>query len=149
MHHPVRRSRLVVAGVAVLLAASVGSSNLAAAKTRVLTYMVKQDFSDCSNANVDPNTPPAQAGGEAMVTLRATGQTEVNIRLTRVAPNTTYHLFLKCHYLLGDIKTDETGHGNNTFFFPTSDSGSVFAFDMYPDGAPSGNKFQSTQVSFQ
>ena len=149
MHHPVRRSRLVVAGVAVLLAASVGSSNLAAAKTRVLTYMVKQDWSDCSNANVDPNTAPAQAGGEAMVTLRATGKTEVNVRLVRVAPNTKYHLFLKCHYALGDIKTGGAGRGNNTFFFPSGAAGTVFAFDMYPDGAPLGNKYQSVQVNFQ
>jgi hypothetical protein len=148
MHHPVRRPGLVAAGVAVLLAASVCSSSVEAAKRRVLTYMVKQDWSDCSNANVDPNTPPAQAGGEAMVTPRDGGKTEVNIRLTRVAPNTKYHLFLKCHYLLGDIQTDATGRGNNTFFFNTADGGAIFAFDMYPDGAPLGNKYQSIQVNF-
>lgn len=149
MHHPVRRPRLVVAGVVVLLAASVGSWNpAAAAKRRVLTYLVKQDWSDCSNANVAPNPAPTQVGGEAMVTLREAGKTEVNVRLTRAAPNTKYHLFLKCHYLLGDIQTDATGHGNNTFFFTTSDSGPVFAFDMYPEGAPIGNKYQSIQVNF-
>ena len=30
----------------------------------------------------------------------------------------------------------------------TSDSGPVFAFDMYPEGAPLGNKYQSIQVNF-
>jgi hypothetical protein len=120
----------------------------AAAKVRVLTLMVKQDYSDCTNANVPPEPSPSLVGGEAMVTLRDSGQTEVNVRLTNVAPNTTYHLFLKCHYLLGDIQTGANGRGNNTFFFPTKDSGAVFAFDMYPKGAPLGNKYQSIEVNF-
>ena len=138
----------VVATFAVASPGLVPRAVVAAPKTRALTYFVRQDFSNCLNSDVKAE-PPAVLGGEAMVTLRDGGKTEVDVRLVKAAPNTTYHVFLKCHYLLGDIKTDETGHGNNTFFFPTSDSGSVFAFDMYPDGAPSGNKFQSTQVSFQ
>jgi hypothetical protein len=92
---------------------------------------------------------PASVGGEAMVTRRDGGMTEVNVRLTKVAPNTIYHLFLKCVTLLGDIKTDAQGRGNNTFLFQTSTMGDVFAFDMYPDGAPLGNKYQSTQINFQ
>jgi hypothetical protein len=66
-----------------------------------------------------------------------------------VTPNTTYHFFLKCVRLLGDITTDPEGIGLATFTFQTSDVGSTFAFDMYPEGAPSGNKFQSMTVHFQ
>jgi hypothetical protein len=128
-------------------AALVPSPAVAAPKARTITLLVRQDFSDCDNGNVSA-APPAVVGGEAMVTLRPTGQTQVNVRLTRVAPNTTYHLFLKCHYALGDIKTDRAGRGNNTFFFQSGAAGPVFAFDMYPDGAPLGNKYQSTQVNF-
>ena len=69
--------------------------------------------------------------------------------LVKAAPNTNYNFFLKCHFLLGVIKTDATGHGNNTFTFPTNVTGPVYAFDMYPDGAPLGNKYQSVQINFQ
>jgi hypothetical protein len=134
---------LLAAGTAMFLTAGP-----AASKTRTLALLVKQDFSDCLNGNVVA-AGPASVGGEALVTLRTDGETTVNVRLTKVAPNTTYHLFLKCHYLLGDIKTDATGRGNNTFAFQTSTAGPVYAFDMYPDGAPLGNKYQSVQVSFQ
>jgi len=48
-----------------------------------------------------------------------------------------------------DIKTDAKGRGNNTFTFQTSTIGPVYAFDMYPDGAPLGNKYQSIQINFQ
>ena len=65
-----------------------------------------------------------------------------------VAPSTTYHLYLKCVRALGDIKTDEEGYGSATFAFQTASVGHVYAFDMYPDGAPSGNKYQSLTVSF-
>jgi hypothetical protein len=145
MPYPIRRS---IAGLAVL-AAAIAISSVADAKTRVLALMVKQDFSDCSNSTVPPVPPPASVGGEAQVTLRTDGTTTVNVRLTRVAPNTTYHMFLKCVTGLGDIKTDARGRGNNTFTFQTSTMGPVYAFDMYPDGAPLGNKYQSTQINFQ
>jgi hypothetical protein len=58
-------------------------------------------------------------------------------------------VFLKCVRQLGDIKTQDEGTGSATFEFPTSSVGNVFAFDMYPEGAPAGNKFQSVQVHFQ
>ena len=51
--------------------------------------------------------------------------------------------------LLGDIKTDDEGIGEAIFTFQTNSVGGVFAFDMYPEGAPAGNKFQSMQVNFQ
>jgi hypothetical protein len=145
MPYPIRRS---IAGLA-LLAAAIATSSAAEARTRFLTLMVKQDFSDCGNSTVTPTPSPAQVGGEAEVTRRDGNVTTVNVRLTRVAPNTTYHLFLKCVNLLGDIKTDAKGRGNNTFTFQTSTIGPVYAFDMYPDGAPLGNKYQSIQINFQ
>jgi hypothetical protein len=74
--------------------------------------------------------------------------TSVKIAMT-VQPDTTYHFFLKCVRLLGDIKTDDEGIGEATFTFQTNSVGGVFAFDMYPEGAPAGNKFQSVQVHFQ
>ncbi|MDB5516182.1 MAG: hypothetical protein JWQ17_2940 [Tardiphaga sp.] len=147
MHHSSRRPGLLFM-LAVLVTAA-GFTTAAEAKTRVLTLMVKQDFSDCTNSTVPPTPAPASVGGEAMVTLRANGFTTVNVRLTKVAPNTTYHLFLKCVTLLGDIKTNAAGRGNNTFQFQTSSIGKVYAFDMYPDGAPLGNKYQSIQINFQ
>ena len=140
-------SGAVLAATAIAFSGILPAPVAAAPKVRnQITYLVKQDFSDCVNSDVKP-AQPAVVGGEAKVTLRDGGKTEVNVRLTKVAPNTTYHLFLKCHYILGDIKTDSTGRGNNTFSFPSSDSGPVFAFDMYPDGAPAGNKYQAVQVN--
>ena len=141
-------SGAVLAATALAFAGLFADTATAASRLRDITYLVKQDYSDCGNANVSAQ-PPAVLGGEIMVTLRDGGKFEANVRLTKVAPNTTYHLFLKCHYLLGDIRTDASGRGNNTFFFPTSDTGQVFAFDMYPDGAPLGNKYQAVQVNFQ
>jgi hypothetical protein len=38
---------------------------------------------------------------------------------------------------------------NVSFAFPTNLAGPVFGFDMYPEGAPAGNKYQSAQISFQ
>jgi hypothetical protein len=149
MYLPIRSLALVVLAAATLAFSTLAFSTLAEAKTRFLTLMVKQDFSDCSNADVPPVPAPATVGGEAEVTLRTDGTTTVNIRLTKVAPNTTYHLFLKCVTLLGDIKTNAKGRGNNTFSFQTSSMGKVYAFDMYPDGAPLGNKYQSIQINFQ
>jgi hypothetical protein len=148
MHIANRRAYLSFA-LAVLVAAAVGITPAAAAKSRVLTLMVKQDFSDCGNSDVPAQPAAGAVGGEAMVTRRDGGMTEVNVRLTKVAPNTTYHLFLKCVTLLGDITTNAQGRGNNTFMFQTGTMGNVFAFDMYPDGAPLGNKYQSIQINFQ
>jgi hypothetical protein len=72
----------------------------------------------------------------------------VQVAMT-VSPNTSYHFFLKCVRLLGDIKTDEDGIGMAAFDFQASEVGANFAFDMYPEGAPAGNKFQSLSVSFR
>lgn len=63
-------------------------------------------------------------------------------------PNTTYHLFLKCVRQLGDIVTDEEGVANVSFAYPTNPVGNSYAFEMYPEGAPPGNRYQSAQVAF-
>ncbi len=105
-------------------------------------YLVRQDQSDCQNSNV-PNTDGPNVGGFVKVIRGSDGNTQVNIALTGT-PNTT----LKCVRLLGDIKTDDEGVASASFSFRTNETGNVFAFDSYPEGAPSGNKFQSAQVKF-
>ena len=108
--------------------------------------LIPQDFSDCTNTTVkdDPNRT---RGGEITLTRRPDGSTHVEVGMT-VNKNTTYHLFLKCSRLLGDITTDEEGIGLASFDFLTNSMGNTFAFDMYPEGAPPGNKFQSLTVTF-
>jgi hypothetical protein len=109
--------------------------------------LVPQDFSDCTNGNVVDNGNWTK-GGLAYVSRNTGGTTTVKVSAT-LTPNMTYHFFLKCVRLLGDIKTDEEGLANAEFSFQTNSVGNVFAFDMYPEGAPAGNKYQSVQVSFQ
>ena len=59
---------------------------------------------------------------------------------------TTYHFFLKCVRILGDVTTGDEGTGSAMFTFPTNSVGNVFAFDVYQEGAPAGNKLQSMTV---
>ncbi len=106
-----------------------------------------QDFSDCSNADVRvPDT--VVTGGMATVDRGPDGNTHVRAMLG-AQPNTTYHFFLKCVRQLGDLKTQTNSVGVANFDFPTNAAGDVFAFDMYPEGAPLGNKYQSAQVDFR
>jgi len=110
-------------------------------------YLVLQDFSDCTNQNV-PNADSPLVGGYIWITRMPDGNTVVRVAMTAEA-RTTYHLFLKCVRLLGDITTDDKGTAEVSFTFPTNSVGTVFAFDMYPEGAPLGNKFQSSQIAFK
>ena len=105
--------------------------------------MVQQDFSDCSNGNVNPGV----VSGTAWVVRGSDGKTSVKVGIT-AKPNTTYHFFLKCVRHLGDITTSDEGVGETIFSFNTNEAGNTFAFDMYPEGAPAGNKFQSVQVKY-
>jgi hypothetical protein len=109
-------------------------------------YLVRQDQSDCTNTTV-PTTDSPNVGGNLWLSRGTDGNTTVKVAMT-VSPNTTYHFYLKCVRQLGDIKTGDEGTGFATFVFPTSSVGSTYAFDMYPEGAPSGNKFQSVTVSY-
>jgi hypothetical protein len=54
------------------------------------------------------------------------------------SPDTTYHVFLKCVRQIGDVTTGDEGTGIQVFSFPTNLAGNVFAFDVYPEGAPVG-----------
>ena len=114
---------------------------------QVTVGLIRQDSSDCTNSTVKDD-PSRTGGGSIFVTRGGSGSTTVKVGMT-VQPNTTYQLFLKCVRKLGDIRTDSDGVGLATFSFPTSLVGSTYAFDMYPDGAPPGNKFQSVTVTFK
>ena len=109
--------------------------------------LIRQDQSDCTNANVNANNP-ALIGGSVVLNRNSNGNTDVNVAIT-ASPNTTYHFYLKCVRQLGDVVTQDEGEGSATFSFATNSVGNVFAFDMYPEGAPPGNKFQSVQVKIQ
>jgi hypothetical protein len=113
----------------------------------VEAFLVRQDQSDCVNADVSARDPSLIAG-TAWVVRRPDGTTSVKVGIT-AKPNTKYQFFLKCVKLLGDITTQDEGQGQAVFEFPTNSVGSVYAFDMYPDGAPPGSKYQSVQVKFQ
>ena len=143
-----KRARL---GVVVVLGASViaftaGAQNRADPASAEV-QMVRQDQADCTNDNVNADDP-SRSGGTVWIVRQADGNTTVKVAIT-ASPNTVYHFYLKCVRQLGDIKTQDEGDGIATFEFPTSATGPVYAFDMYPEGAPPGNKFQSVQVKFQ
>jgi hypothetical protein len=129
-------------GFAVVLAAG----EPAAAQKATSVPLVLQDFSDCTNANV-PTPAGAPQNGMVFITRNAYGSINLKIGIT-VQPDTTYHFFLKCVRLLDDIKTGDEGVGEALFTIAGT-VGAVFAFDMYPEGAPAGNKYQSMQVRLQ
>jgi hypothetical protein len=107
--------------------------------------MVQQDQSDCENSTVRDQY--AEIGGSAFVLRGSDGTTAVKVRIT-AKPNTTYHFFLKCVRILGDIKTRDEGAGEAEFTFRTNEVGNVYAFHMYPEGAPRDNMYQSVQVRY-
>lgn len=116
-----------------------------ATTTQEVVSLVRQDFSDCGNGNVNASDP-SRVGGTVTARRLHSGKISVQVDLLRGTPLTDYQFFLKCGYLLGTLHTNPYGLGSAAFEFPSSKSGSQFAFDMYPDGAPSGNKFQSVRV---
>ncbi len=113
----------------------------------VEVYMIRQNSSDCTNSNVNANDP-SLIGGAAWVVRQPNGNTTVKVAMT-ASPNTSYNFYLKCVKQLGTIVTQDEGEGSGLFEFTTSSVGSVYGFDMYPNGAPPGNVFQSVQVKFQ
>ena len=139
--------RLVSSALLALLPV-VACGGVALAQTSVVSgVLVAQDFSDCQNGDVHQTISPTTMGGTILVNRGSDGNTTVKIALT-AARSTTYHFFLKCVRQLGDIQTSEEGVAEVSFTFPTNSAGNVFAFDSYPEGAPAGNKFQSTQIKF-
>ncbi len=121
-----------------------GLASPALAQSVVTVSMVQQDFSDCTNANVQDNHGGAP-GGTVWIVRNRDGSTSLKIAIS-ATPLTSYNFYLKCVRQLGTINTDEDGSGEAIFTVPAGGVGQVFAFDMYPNGAPAGNKFQSVQV---
>lgn len=113
----------------------------------VQVYLVRQDQSDCTNTTVSNIDGPG-VDGDITIVRNPNGNTDVTVAMT-ASPDTTYHVFLKCVRQIGDVTTGDEGTGIDTFSFPTNLVGNVFAFDVYPEGAPPGNKFQSVQVVFK
>jgi hypothetical protein len=107
--------------------------------------LVRQDQSDCTNTTVPANPPVIS--GTVSLNRDSDGNTSVKVAMT-VSPDTTYHFFLKCVRQLGDITIGDEGTGFGSFTFQTSEVGAAYGFDMYPEGPPLGNKFQSVTVKF-
>jgi len=126
-----------------LVGLALGCASSATAEP-VEVSLVRQDASDCTNSDVS-DKDPSLVGGTIRLTRELDGTTAVKVAIT-VKPNTTYHLFLKCVRLLGDITTEDEGQGIASFVLEAGSVGLIFAFDMYPEGAPAGNKYQSVQV---
>jgi hypothetical protein len=152
----------LLAGVCGALLATIGvtcaqtpkpPSNLTVVESRlsqdssVQVYLVRQDYSDCTNTTVS-NVDGPGVDGDISIVRNPDGTTDVKVAMT-ASPDTTYHVFLKCVRQIGDVTTGDEGTGIDTFSFPTNIVGNVFAFDVYPEGAPLGNKFQSVQVVFK
>jgi hypothetical protein len=107
--------------------------------------LVRRDFSDCANSDVQDNDPTL-VGGTVLIVLNENRSSRITVTLTRAKANTVYHFFLKCVRGLGDILTDAYGAATKTFDLQPADARNTFTFDMYPDGAPAGNKYQSVQI---
>ena len=108
------------------------------------TYLIRQDFSDCNNSNVKYN--PDLLGGAIWVDRQSNGSTTAKVAITGTA-DTTYNLYHKCVTQVGAITTGPEGVGEGVFTFQTSPG--ILTFDMYPTGAPAGNKFQSVPITVQ
>ena len=141
-------SATLLFGLAALDGTAVGQKTLPSPDDPTMRQvsLVRQDQSDCQNGNVSDKDPNL-VGGTAFVVRTSDGKTTVKVGIM-AKPNTTYHFFLKCVRILGDIQTWDEGDGVGYFSFSTNEVGNVFAFDMYPEGAPPGNKYQSVQVKF-
>jgi hypothetical protein len=142
-------SKLLMRGsaCAALLCGLAFASGPAAAQAVVQVPLILQDFSDCQNGNVtDPNGMLTK--GTVFIVKNSDNSISLKVGFTLV-PNTTYHFFLKCVRILGDITTGDEGTGNAIFTIPPNTVGNVFAFDSYPEGAPAGNKMQSMTVRLQ
>lgn len=109
-------------------------------------YLVRLDQSDCTNSNV-PNTDGPNVGGNIWLSRDSSGNTNIKVAIT-ASPSTSYNIYLKCVRQIGTITTDDEGSAIATFTYPTSSVGATYAFDMYPNGAPPGNKFQSATVNY-
>jgi hypothetical protein len=109
----------------------------------VTVALVKQDEGSCGNENVvDSGTGPV-AG--SVTIARSTNETSsAGVRLSGLAPNTSYRILLKCVRQLGTLRTDADGNGGRTVDFLNDTAGDVYAFEVAPEGDPKpGTKYQS------
>ncbi len=106
-------------------------------------YLIRQNSSDCNNSNVNANNP-SLIGGAISVVRQSNGSTSAKVGITGTA-DTTYNLYHKCVGQIGAITTGDEGVGEGEFMFQTNPG--ILAFDMYPNGAPAGNVFQSVPIT--
>jgi hypothetical protein len=106
--------------------------------------LIRLDSSDCTNSNVTPAS--GQVGGFISIHENKNKEVIVNIHLKTGTPNTKYNIFLKCKQQIGTLYTNKKGLADAEFKVSKDIVPAVFAFDMYPDGAPVGNKYQSVQI---
>ena len=106
-------------------------------------YLIRQNSSDCNNSNVNANNP-SLIGGAISVVRQSNGSTSAKVGITGTA-DTTYNLYHKCVGQIGTITTGDEGVGGGEFTFQTNPG--IVAFDMYPNGAPAGNVFQSVPIT--
>ena len=149
IHSPAKRSArlraMVIFALSLVSAGSTASAQNVDPTEREIS-LVRQDQSDCANGDVS-DRDPSLIGGTIWLTRGTDGITRVRVAMT-ASPNTTYHFYLKCVRQLGDIRTFDEGEGFGTFEFANSSVGNIYGFDMYPEGAPPGKKYQSVQVRF-
>ena len=130
----------LLTGVAMLASAVSFSAN-----AQQLTSLIRQDFSDCNNSTVNADNP-SLIGGDISVLRQSNGATTAKVGITATA-DTTYNLYHKCVGQIGAITTGDEGVGLGVFTFQTNPG--ILTFDMYPNGAPAGNKFQSVPINVQ
>ncbi|MGH6835041.1 MAG: hypothetical protein ACREC9_05715 [Methylocella sp.] len=113
-----------------------------ATKTATTVALVRQDEGSCTNDKVG-DTDSAAVAGSVTVSFETSSTSTAAIRLAGVSPNTSYRIFLKCFRQLGTLRTDASGNAGRTVDFPTDAAQAVYAFEIFPEGAPAGSKLQS------
>ena len=140
------RHGIIALAAACGLSGVIAGSALAQSPDQAEAYLIRQDFSDCQNSNVNANNP-ALIGGSILIVRASDGTLHLKVGVTGT-PKTTYNIYLKCVRQLGTIETYDEGAGIAEFTIPAGQASNPLTFDMYPNGAPAGNKFQSTPVRF-
>lgn len=113
-----------------------------ASLTAVTVALVRQDEGSCTNENVVDSGTAAPAGSVTVAHATETSST-AGIRLTGLAPNTSYRIVLKCVRQIGTIRTGADGNAGRAFDFPIGAAGDVYAFEISPDVDQPGAKLQS------
>ena len=149
MRGSIRYGTILIAAAAVLAssAATLAQFRLRPASdpNQRQVALVRQDQSDCTGSNVDPDA--SETGGTIWATRLFDGNTSVRIAMT-TRPKTTYRVALKCVRPLGEITTDDEGVAIVSFAFPTNLVGPAYSFELSAGDAP-GSKYQSAQITFQ